>query len=242
MYVRNFFGGGGGGGGRGGISAPVCRKALALNKHSSTDLDHHLNFTLRTKSEGENVNLITFQRMPMSCTPFQLQNERCRSIIGYPNCVPSPGCWQFASLLCCRNEYKYEVGGYSVGVTAWFKLLQYVTLFDIPVYKKGKHSRQCSLLTEICLYISSYQPLLRSSGRACWSIELTCLNLRTTCSCSLRLSTVLCTRHRSGGAKLPSAVSFHFKRFHFYKKHKFYLWKPFDISRWKRLMKSHTTP
>lgn len=29
------------------------------------------------------------------------------------------------------------------------------------------------------------------------------------------------TRHRSGGAKLPSAVSSHFKRFHIYKKHKF---------------------
>lgn len=92
------------------------------------------------------------------------------------------------------------------------------------------------------IYISSYQPLLRSSESACWRIDLTCLNLGTTCSCCPRLSTVLCTRHISGGAKLPSTVSSHFKRFHISKKHKFHLWKPFDISGWKRLVKSHTNP
>lgn len=135
--------------------------------------------------------------------------------------MPSTVCWQFAGLLDCRNIYKCEAGGHSAGVNTWFILLQYVTLFDIPVYKNGKHRRHCSLLTEICLYISSYQPLLRSSDSACWRIELTCPHLGTTSSSCVRLSTVLCTRQRSGGAKLPYAFSSHFKRLHIHKKHKF---------------------
>jgi hypothetical protein len=55
-----------------------------------------------------------------------------------------------------------------------------------------------------------------------WRIELTCPNLTTACSCRVRLSTVLCTCRSYGGAKLPYAVSSHFKRFHIYKKHKFF--------------------
>jgi len=140
----------------------------------------------------------------------------------YPNCVPSPVFWQFASLLCCRNEYKCEADGYSAGS----KDMNYVAAVWYPLWYAciEEWKTQTTVFPShrnMRMYISSYQPLLRSSDSTCWRIELTCPNLRTVCSCFVRLSTVRSKRHRSSGDKLPSAVSSNFKRFHIYKKHKF---------------------
>jgi hypothetical protein len=90
------------------------------------------------------------------------------------------------------------------------------------------------------VYTSSYQPLLRSSD-ICWRIELTCPNLRTTCPYCVRLSTVLSKSHRSNGAKLYSAVSSNFKRFHIYKKHKL-IFGSHWISADENVRLSHTRP
>jgi hypothetical protein len=60
----------------------VYRKALTLNKHASTDLENHFHFILRTKFEGANINIITFQRMPLPYTIYNFKTNDAEVLSG----------------------------------------------------------------------------------------------------------------------------------------------------------------
>ena len=205
----------------GGISAPVYRKALALNKHASTDLDHLSTLPYAQNPKEKILTLLHFKEClcPALLSNFKTNDAEVlsgiRTVCLHQSADSLLACYA-AGMNTIRSWRLLCSSGDIIYVAAVWDPLWYSCIEEWKTQTKVFPSYR------IFLYISSYQPLLRSSESACWRIELTCLNLRTTCSCCLRLSTVLCTHHRSGGAKLPSAVSSHFKRFHICKKHKFF--------------------
>jgi hypothetical protein len=108
--------------------APVYRKALTLNKHVPTEFDNHFHFTLRTKSEGQNINIIHSKESfcPALFSNFKTNNAEVlsgvRTVCLRRFTDSLPAC--YAAGMNTNVKLKVTLQG----VRTWIMLLQYGTL------------------------------------------------------------------------------------------------------------------